>query len=233
MIPQSRYTPALDDNKKPNWIPIRIGEPFFVDFGKNMEHSPDGKAYLVAHGASEGGSKTQDFRSHWGIGDEAYLLRVAPSPENMNDSGKYEFFAGHDEDDKPVWTRERSKMQPLIDWKGRVGPTSITYNPSLKKYLFCITDGKAKEGPHGPYNTYILESENITGPWKMVVFMEEFGQQGYFVNIPSKFISEDGRTAWLCYAANFSASLNPKLKPNPPGSRYGMNLQEIRFKTKD
>ena len=31
--------------------PVKIGAPHFVDFGKNMEHSPDGKAYLVGHGA--------------------------------------------------------------------------------------------------------------------------------------------------------------------------------------
>ena len=34
--------------------PVKIGSPHFVDFGKNMEHSPDGKAYLVAHGAIDG-----------------------------------------------------------------------------------------------------------------------------------------------------------------------------------
>jgi hypothetical protein len=32
--------------------PIKIGAPHFVDFGKNMEHSPDGFAYLTCHGAS-------------------------------------------------------------------------------------------------------------------------------------------------------------------------------------
>ena len=31
--------------------PVKIGAPHFLDFGKNMEHSPDGKAYLVAMGA--------------------------------------------------------------------------------------------------------------------------------------------------------------------------------------
>jgi len=36
--------------------PVKIGSPHFVDFGKNLEHSPDGKAYLVAHGASDGGN---------------------------------------------------------------------------------------------------------------------------------------------------------------------------------
>ena len=59
---------------------VKIGAPHFVDFGKNMEHSPDGKAYLVAHGASR-----PDAEVAWIAGDEAYLLRVTPSPETIND----------------------------------------------------------------------------------------------------------------------------------------------------
>ena len=30
----------------------KLGVMHFVDFGKNMEHSPDGKAYMVGHGAA-------------------------------------------------------------------------------------------------------------------------------------------------------------------------------------
>ncbi|NTV81214.1 MAG: hypothetical protein HGA24_07310, partial [Candidatus Aminicenantes bacterium] len=30
-----------------NGYPVKIGSPHFVDFGKDMQHSPDGKAYLV------------------------------------------------------------------------------------------------------------------------------------------------------------------------------------------
>ncbi|MFN2167830.1 MAG: hypothetical protein ACK2U9_16420, partial [Anaerolineae bacterium] len=40
----------------------------FVDFGKALEHSPDGKAYAVAHG-SEGQKPAE-----WGNGDSIYLL---------------------------------------------------------------------------------------------------------------------------------------------------------------
>ena len=36
--------------------------------------------------------------------------------------------------------------------------------------------------------------------------MSKFGKQGYFLNFPSKFISADGRTAWLSYSANFHKS---------------------------
>ncbi len=31
--------------------PVKIGAPHFVDFGRDMEHSPDGMAYLLAQGA--------------------------------------------------------------------------------------------------------------------------------------------------------------------------------------
>ncbi|MCX6620368.1 MAG: hypothetical protein NTY38_04705, partial [Acidobacteria bacterium] len=47
------HTPAAPLFREPLQLngPVQIGVPHFVDFGRNMEHSPDGKAYLVAHGA--------------------------------------------------------------------------------------------------------------------------------------------------------------------------------------
>jgi hypothetical protein len=75
-----------------------------------------------------------------------------------------------------------------------------------------------------------MESEQITGPWKLVTFMEKFGEQAYFVNIPSKFISADGKTLWLCYSANFSnLAYGTSISANPPGSQYAMCLQEVQL----
>jgi len=60
--------------------------------------------------------------------------------------------------------------------------------------------------------------------------MKDFGAQGYFLNFPSKFISDDGKTAWLCYSGQFSeGDLGQVIAANPPGSHYGMVLQEIEF----
>ena len=42
----------------------------------------------------------------------------------------------------------------------------------------------------------------------MVSYMKDFGEQAYFLNFPSKFISPDGQTLWLCYSANFSPGWN-------------------------
>jgi hypothetical protein len=50
------------------------------------------------------------------------------------------------------------------------------------------------------------------------------------VHIPSKFIGSDGYQLWLCYAANFSSRWGGIVfQSRPPGSRYGLCLQEVRL----
>ena len=209
-----------------NGEPVKIGAPHFVDFGRNMEHSPDGKAYLVAQGASDGVNRRYAYNS-WITADQVYLLRVKPSIQNMNDASKYEFFAGHDAADTPQWTSELARARPIAEWRDHMGCVTMTYNATLKRYLLCVTDGG---NTVSRYNTYILESERITGPWRLVAHMTNFGEQAYFVNVPSKFVQGDGRSLWLCYAANFSSGWGGIVfKSLPPGSRYGMCLQEMRL----
>ena len=120
--------------------PLKIGAPHFVDFGKNMEHSPDGKAYLVCHGARPDDPIPRFANLSWGTANQIYLIRVTPTPENINDASKYEFFAGHDAGGKPQWSRELSGIRPLIDWNNNCGCVTATYNPYLRRYLMCVTD---------------------------------------------------------------------------------------------
>jgi len=209
--------------------PVKIGAPHFVDFGKNLEFSPDGKAYLTAHGASVGPDGRRFGYNSWITGDEVCLIRVTPGIENMNDRSKYEFYAGEDEKGTPVWSKDFSKIKPIAAWKDNMGCVTMTYNAPLKRYFICVTDGG---NTYGYYNTYVLESDCMTGQWKLVTYMKRFGEQAYFVNIPSKFIGVDGRKMWLCYAANFGDEVNGvKLHSKPAGSRYGMCLQEIRLRS--
>jgi hypothetical protein len=108
-----------------------------------------------------------------------------------------------------------------------MGCVTMTYNAPLKKYLLCVTDGG---NTVSRYNTYLLESDRLTGPWNLASYLKHFGEQAYFVNIPSKFIGSDGRTLWLCYAGNFSSGWGGIVfKSRPRGSRYGMCLQELRL----
>jgi len=209
-----------------NGEPVKIGAPHFVDFGKAMKHSPDGKAYLVGHGASDGANRRFAYNS-WITGDQIYLIRVAPSIANMNDAAKYEFFAGHDGAGQPIWSRDFAQIKPIAEWRDHMGCVTLTYNWPLKKYLMCVTDGG---NTVSRYHTYLLASDRITGPWRLVSHLSNFGEQAYFVNVPSKFIGRDGRTLWLGYAGNFSSGWGGIVfKSRPPGSRYGLCLQEVQL----
>ncbi len=210
-----------------NGYPIRIGSPHFVDFGKNMEHSPDGKAYLVAHGADTTDTQWRFWNSSWITGDQIYLIRVTPTIENINDPSKYEYFGGYDVQGNPLWVNDFKKIRPLLEWNNKMGCVTITYNAPLKKYLMCVTDGG---NTCAKMDTYILESDQMTGPWKIVTYMKEMGEQAYFVNIPSKYISQDGKTFWLLYSGNFAPDWNGmKIIENPPGSHYGLVMQKVKL----
>ncbi len=206
---------------------LKIGAPHFVDFGRDMGHSPDGKAYLVAQGAVEPDSKPRFGNLSWITADQVYLLRVTPSLENMNDPSKYEFYAGTDARGNALWTHTLGKIKPLLEWNNRMGCVTVTYNQPKKKYLMCVTDGGDTSAR---MHTYVLESNQLAGPWRLVTYMKNFGEQAYFVNFPSKFISADGQTAWLCYSANFATDWNgEKIQSNPPGSHYGLVLQQVKL----
>ena len=206
--------------------PVKIGAPHFVDFGQNLQHSPDGKAYLVAQGAADGVNRRYAFNS-WITADQVYLVRVTPAIENMNDASRYEFFAGRTAGGQDLWTNSCREAKPIAEWRDHMGCVTMTYDAPLKKFLLCVTDGG---NTVSRYNTYILEADRITGPWRLVTHMSQFGEQGYFVNIPSKFIAPDGRNLWLCYAANFSSGWGGiTFKSRPPASRYGMCLQEFHL----
>src|SRR5213595_3105923 len=60
------------------------------------------------------------------------------------------------------------------------------------------------------------ESPNPTGPWQWVTYLRRFGTQAYFLNFPTRFLANDGSTAWLCYSANHSD--RNRRTPRAPGS---------------
>jgi hypothetical protein len=65
----------------------------------------------------------------------------------------------------------------------------------------------------GKFNTYILESPQITGPWRLVAYMHN-----------------DGRTLWMGYSANLrNSDLHNHHKADPPASGYWWSLQEVKL----
>jgi hypothetical protein len=207
--------------------PIRIGAPHFVDFGRNMEHSPDGKAYLVAHGSIRTSPPARFANNSWVSGDQIYLVRVEPSPETINDPESYEFFAGLDETGRAQWSDDFSHIKPLLEWYDNMGCVTVTYNAGLDKYLMWVTDGWPT---CFRMSSYLLESDELTGPWRIAVYLKDFGEQAYFLNVPSKFIHASGQQFWLCYSGNFRPTWKDQtISVHPPGTRYGLVLQKVEL----
>ncbi|MGB9836981.1 MAG: DUF7402 domain-containing protein, partial [Candidatus Saccharicenans sp.] len=224
--PLSPENPLFPESGK-NGQQVKMGTPHFVDFGRNLEYSPDGKAYLVGHGALDNDPTPRVANNSWIAGDAVYLARVTPSPKNINDPKAYEFFAGFDSRQKPIWSKNFADIKPLLVWDDHMGCTTITYNAPLRKYLMCITDGWPGVAD---MNSYILEADQITGPYRLITYMKKFGPQGYFLNFPTKFIGKDGKTLWLSYSANFHKDyFANRAIANPLGSRYAWCLQEVKL----
>ena len=214
--PWTPESPIFGEN--PDVSPVKIGAPHVVDFGKGMMHSPDGYAYLVAHGSSRQGAW-----NNWIQGDEIYLLRTKPSLQTIHKREAWEFFAGHSEKGKSLWTRDFSEIQPLLSWPDRLGCVTVTWNPALQRYLMWSSRGtSARSG-----DTMLLEAETLTGEWRLVSYLQDFGPFAYFCNTPSKWISANGRTSWLCLSANWAEKASPG---HPRGAHYSLSLHEMELK---
>ena len=198
-------------------LPIRFGAPHVVDFGRNLQHSPDGFVYLVGHGSRFAGGV-----ANWIAGDAAFLCRVRPSPAIVNDPAAYEFFAGCDPAGQPRWAGRVADSQPIIEWPWRCGCINVTWFPALRQYIACIAIGAA-DGGGGTMDTWLAIADNLWGPWRQLAYLEAFGSQAYFTCIPSKFLSPDNRSFWMFWSANWHL---PAWQ-NPPGSSYSLSVGEF------
>lgn len=205
--------------------PIKMGTPHFVDLGRELEHSPDGYAYLVGHG-------TRDLEGvcNWSCGDAVFLARVRPSAENINRRDAWEFFAGKVAAGHASWSKEFSKIVPIIEWPGHAGCVNITYHPGFRKYLGIMCSGW-QDGDAGTYDTWIVEADDLAGPWSSVAYLKGMGGQPYFVCAPSKFLGPDNKFV-LFYSANWREERQgvPSWKdPNGPPGRYSLCVAEFEL----
>eukprot|EP00047_Mylnosiga_fluctuans_P007912 m.833 g.833 ORF g.833 m.833 type:complete len:113 (-) comp199_c0_seq2:159-497(-) len=108
----------------------------------------------------------------------------------------------------------------------------MTYVPALGKYLMVVSTPTISPFTVLQFDTYILESDSMTGPWHSVVYMQQFGPEAYFVNIPSKWLSParpapgQPYEAVLSYSANFAGM---KDLAYPTDSGYYWCLLPIRL----
>ena len=203
----------------------------FVDFGQGMKHSPDGKAYVVASGAAVGSAPGA---TGYAMGDRITLARVAldPSrPDAVNDPERWEFFVArsraHDVD---RWSKHAQDATPIFEWKHRAGPATLTYHPESGCYLLVVAArnsscGLGAAGWKGcSSDVYIAEASSITGPYRLVSYMQDFGPGAYFPIVPSKFLRNDSSGVLM-----FSAFDRPTGSSDPPMAAYSLSVVEFQL----
>jgi hypothetical protein len=139
-----------------------------------LEHSPDGKAYIVGHGATRA-----DSIQAWMLGDEVYMARVDPTPEAVQDKTQWEFYAGGHGDDAAWVTGDVTKAAPLVTWNDHTGVVTMTYFAALRKYVLVVSTATHYPFMNQEFDTYFLESDSITGPWSYVQYSSKFGPEAY------------------------------------------------------
>jgi hypothetical protein len=144
--------------------------------------SPDCWMYLVGHGANR-----SEAHLSWMQGDSVYVARGHATADSINNGSAYEFYAGGT-GAGAVWSNSLADAAPLINWDNHTGVVTMTYVPALGKYIMCVGTPTVSPSTVGAFDTYLLESDSLTGPWALVAWLGQFGAEAYFVNVPTKFL---------------------------------------------
>jgi len=186
---------------------------WFADYGQDAAGAPD-PAYAYAYGLD--GNWRDSFDDSVPDPTELFLARVPVA--SVQDATTWEFYAGRPGDAEPTWTTDITQKAPvLVDERlqhpsdgtgaGATGQTvgahdltvisqgGVTHLPKLARYVYTSWTELTFE---------FYESPTPWGPWTLFL-SEDFGPYpwtderygGYATTIPSKYVSDDNRTAWV------------------------------------
>ena len=164
-----------------------FGCPAWLNFGKNYAGARDEYVYLYSH----------DWPSAYTAADRMVLARVAK--HQIRNRGAYEFFKTLDGQGAPVWTRDIHERGAVFSHPGVCYRSSISYNPALKRYLWCQTLPGGDARFRGGFGIY--DAPEPWGPWTTVYFTEQWDVgPGESSSFPTKWMSADGKTLYLTFS---------------------------------
>ena len=214
---------------------VKFGEVHTVDFGRAQQHNSDGYTYIIGHGSDESFEGTWEL---WNQGDALYMARVVLSVASVNDAEQWEFWCG----DAEGWVKGAVTgggvdcAAPLLVWPNHTGSVSMTYVPSLGRYLTVYTTPHTVNAPLNGTDLVLLESTHITGPFRLVDQLNLFGPTAYFPTLPSKFItphltphltSDSQLQLWMGFST--LSTYKYGVYGDPPYTAYSWNLMAGRL----
>jgi hypothetical protein len=200
-------------------FPAPLGNLTFIDGGGAGGAYPDGYMYAIG--------TEREFNA-----SRLLLGRVPTGVANVTDPSQWQWYVGSTTAggaSVPQWSSSVSAAVPVLSWSNHITYPQMAYDPGLHRYLLTFTYSYSSTPPavwKGGAELVIAESPTPWGPFSFVAASREFGpSNGYGAGFPSQWISPDGRTLWLKWAANFAGCA----KGLDCSGAYGFNVAEVRL----
>jgi hypothetical protein len=195
-------------------FPTPLGNLTFIDGGGPGGAYPDGYMYAIG--------TEREFNA-----SRLLLGRVRTGVANVTDPSQWQWFAGSTQ--VPQWSSSLSAAVPVLSWTNHITYPQMAYDPGLRRYLLTFTYSYSSKPPavwKGGAQLVVAEAPTPAGPFSFVATSREFGpSNGYGAGFPSQWISPDGRTLWLKWAANFTGCA----KGLDCSGAYGFNVAQVRL----
>lgn len=214
---------------------------FFLDYGRDSIHAPDD--YVYAYGLD----------NNWREQKALYLARIPRQTIQLRSA--WQFYTGLDAHSRPRWSADISAKAPVLTDDRLLYPRvlnkegcypqqpvlsqgGVVYDAPLRRYIFASWSCSTHEffeapEPWGPWRLFLSKD---FGPMRLA---ENRGQYG--TNIPSKFVSADGKTLYLqsnvcCGGNSYTYSLrkvyleiyrNPEPKNKPSDENLAVTAHGV------
>ncbi len=184
-----------------DWKFAELGYPCFLNFGRNYAGARDSFVYVYS----------PDTPSAYRETDTVVLARVPRGRIASRDG--YEFFETMSNQGEPIWTEDIARRGPAFTFRGGCNRMAVTFNCPLGRYLMTMRS-RARAGGRNQFSIY--DAPEPWGPWTTVYYTEEWEGQhlvsgsagwGEAQHIPSKWLSDDGRTFHLVFSGDDSFSV--------------------------
>ena len=201
-------------------FPGPLGNLTFVDGSGAGGAYPDGYMYAIG--------TEREFNA-----SRLLLGRVRVGVTNVTDPTRWQWFAGSTtgagERNTSRWSSSLADATGVLNWNSHITYPEMTYDSGLHRYLLTFTYSYSSQVPavwKGGAELVMAEAPEPWGPFSFVGTSREFGpSNGYGAGFPSQWISRDGRTLWLKWAANFAGCA----KGLDCSGGYGFNVVRVQL----
>jgi hypothetical protein len=144
-----------------------------------------------------------DSDSAYEPADRMVMARV--KKDGLREREKYTFFTGFDEEEKPLWAGDIADRGAVFEDPGRCYRSGVSFNAGLGRFLWVHTLGRDSRFEGG---FTVRSARQPWGPWDVAFTIDNWDVgPGESASFPPKWISNDGRSAWLLFSGDDCFSL--------------------------